>query len=376
MITVFAPATRKYLAYAAMFAGGAYTVVGIYDYFSRGELMHTFNLSSIPSVLPNKPTIILQKDTKTVGNLEAITPDIKYKTLALHDKITQDDAIKNFDDLIITPNKTHMQIQGVTGLLVECGLLEQSKCLCGNKNIQHTGCGVSVDRLCDHLKNRINFGDITFGDIDHIEVGDINSVVQEDITPKNPANTLSTLNEVSQPSDNNMSQIMPPAPNEPSHGLINKQCAVLPPKGVGTVTYLPGLIARSFGIKPSTYDFSKFIDNTKINDLEARKIAEQLDVITSDLIDKATHSFCLINKWPSGYVDRKKCLDHMHKLASIHLTNVKKDPSTMTDLELNKHMITIQKVTDEVSSKFLYALEPHQKQSYNIIQRFVSKWFQ
>jgi hypothetical protein len=244
---------------------------------------------------------------------------------------------------------------------------------------------VSVDRLCDHLKNRINFGDITFGDIDSIEVGGINTVVQEDIVPQNPANIPSTLNEMSHPSVDKMSQpsvnkisqhILPEVPNEFNDGLINKQNVDQPSKGVGTVTYLPGLVARSFGIKPSTYDFSKFIDNTKINQLEARKIAEQIDVVKSDLIDKATHSFCLINKWPSGYVDRKKCLDHMHKLAAIHLTNIKKDPSTMTDFELNKHMITIQKVTDEVSSKFLYALEPHQKQSYNAIQRFVSRWFQ
>jgi len=231
------------------------------------------------------------------------------------------------------------------------------QCRCGHKNIRHP-CKADTRTLLNDLNARINVPE-SEDDPEPSNIGRADVPIDE-ITPVTSAQPAPLMIAPAQPEPSMA------APTPPVDIAVQQENT---PKGAHIVEYVPGPVFTMCGIKGGSYDYTKFIGNQDIGMLKTVK-ADYPEIVSHDLIDRELFNFLIQNKWASGYTDRNRLLDHMQKLAGIYLANCKKTLATYTDLELNRHLTTIQLATDEVSSAYLYSHVPHQ---HNVKLNFVQK---
>jgi hypothetical protein len=107
--------------------------------------------------------------------------------------------------------------------------------------------------------------------------------------------------------------------------------------------------------RSSRFEFGKK-NNHNIGDIVTNKTNVDRTTIPDHFIHDQLYNYLVIHKF-ANYKTRDEKVDHMRKLATKWLYEMEIKYDKFTALELHKHLLTIQKASDEVDTKFLYEFE-------------------
>jgi hypothetical protein len=122
------------------------------------------------------------------------------------------------------------------------------------------------------------------------------------------------------------------------------------------------------GYQHSIFNFNN-INNHFTRELLGLK--DSLRLFSDQQILPDLYRYLLVHK-DSNYKNREQALEHMQKFGQKYLNENKIDYSKASNIFINKYLLTIQKVTDELDSKLLLAYQNPNEQKTSVAPMVVA----